>query len=155
MKKLVYLCMAICFSTIATAQKVTEKELQGTWKMTALTTQGVHLDIATKKVTIPDEMKSQLPPETVQQIQTNMQQAAEPLSKAFMYVEKNNIRQVMGPQEEKGTFTISDKDSKQYLVTTLADGRASEGEVALKDNKLHVTQTDGTQVANFIYEKQM
>lgn len=149
------MCLAVFFiSTIATAQKVTESALQGKWKMTALTTQGVSLDIEKQEVTIPEEMKAQLPPETIQQIETNMKQAAEPLSKSYMLVEKNSIKQVMGPQEENGTFTINDKESKQFLSTTLENGTATEAQIAMIDNKLHITQTDGTQVANFIYTKQ-
>mgnify|MGYP006147715529 CR=1 FL=1 len=149
------MCLAICFiSTIATAQKITESALQGKWKMTALTTQGVSLDIEKKEVTIPEEMKAQLPPETVQQIEESMKQAAEPLSESYMQVEKGNITHVMGPQQEKGTFKISDKDNKQFLTTTLEDGTSNEAEIAMVGNKLHVTQSDGVQAANFIYTKQ-
>ena len=123
--------------------------------MTALNTQGIHLDIEKKEVTIPEEIKSQLPPENIQQIETNMKQAAVSLNEAYMHIDDNNIRQVMGPQEEKGTFAVTDKDSKQFITTTFENGQSTETEVAMLDsNTLQITQTDGAQVANFMYKKQ-
>lgn len=155
MKKLVMMCLFFCsMTTISNAQKVTEQQLQGSWKMTGLTTQGVHLDIENKTVNIPQEMKSQLPPESIQQIEANMKQAATSLKDSYMRIEQDKITQVAGPQEDSGTFKLVEHDNQQFMDITLSNGQSGQTPIAMIDKKLQVTQSDGTQVVNFLYTKQ-
>lgn len=155
MKKLIYVCLAMCFfTTIASAQKLTQKDLQGTWKMTAFNAGGLNVDVITEKVTLSPEVEAQMTPETKQQMQAGMQQAMEVFKASFAYVEGNNLRQTMGGQEQKGTFTIKDQDGKQYLVLTQPEGITEDILVSMKDKKLYLSQGAGDDAAQFVYAKQ-
>lgn len=103
--------MAFCFITVtASAQKVTEKDLQGTWKLTSFNTDGIEIDITTGVVTVSEEVKSQLSPEAIDNIKAGMREVMEPLSMWYVYITGSSIRQAVGPEQEQGTFTIADKN---------------------------------------------
>lgn len=155
MKKLMYLCLACFFVTaFATAQKVTAKDLEGTWKMTAFNSSGVNLDLATKQVTIAPELESQLDAEAIAGIREGMAQAVEPLSMSSVIFKGNTFTQVLGPDSKNATYTLVDRDNQQHLDLKMEDGTADDATIAIIDKKLHLTQTDGAQQAVFIYTKQ-
>ena len=155
MKKLVYLCVAICFSTLATAQKVTQADLQGTWKMISFAGGGVNVDVLAEKFTVDPEIEKQLTAETKQQMELGMLQAMEMFKESYAVIDGANLKQSMGPQEQKGTFTMKEQDGKQFLVLTVAGAPATEDlGVSIVDKKLHITQGAPGDAATFIYVKQ-
>ena len=156
MKNLIYMCLAICmFTSIATAQKVTQKDLQGTWKMTSFIAGGLIVDVPTEKISLKPEVESQLTPEQKKQFNDEMSLAMEMFKESYAYIEGNTIKQTMGGQEQKGTFTIKDKDGKQYLVLTEnAEGPSEDMLVSIKDKKLYLTQGQESEKAEFVYIKQ-
>lgn len=155
MKKLIYACLAVLFfTTLVNAQKVAQKDLQGTWKMISFTAGGLNVDIPTEKITLSPEMEAQMTPEVKQQMQDGMKQAMEIFKSSFAYVEGNSLRQTMGGQEQKGSFTMKEQDGKQYLVLTTEGGTTEDILVTITDKKLHLSQGQGNDAAKFIYAKQ-
>ena len=154
MKKLIYLCLAFCvFTTIASAQKIKQTDLQGTWKMTSFSSEGIHVDVPTEKMTMSKELEGQLTTEMKQQIELSVLQSMDALKDSFAYFDGNNIRQTMGPQEQKGTFTMKEADGKQFLALTLPDGTTEDIAIEMKDKHLHLLQ-GGPDGAEFVYLKQ-
>lgn len=156
MKKLIIMCLAICmFTSIATAQKVTEKDLQGTWKMTSFIGGGLIVDVPLNNISLKPEVESQLTPEQKKQFNDERELAMEMFKESYAYIDGNSIRQTMGGKEQKGSFTLKEQDGKQYLVLTESEGSATENiEVSMKDKKLYLTQGAENEKAEFVYVKQ-
>jgi hypothetical protein len=154
MKKLLYLFVACCLTTVASAQKLTDKDIQGTWKLSSFDAGQLKVDIATEKITLSPEIEAQMTPESKQQMEAGMAQAMEMFKESYAYVEGKNLRQTMGPQEQKGTFEIAFKDNKNVLTLTQADGTKEDITIAMVDKKLVLTQTEGGSAAIFTYTKQ-
>lgn len=154
MKKLLYLSFAFCLlSTIAFAQKITEKDLQGKWKLASFTAQGITFDIEKGVVTISEEAKAGLPPEAMAQLKDNMDAALEPFKQAFVLFEGNKVKQTMGMDSNEGTFTVIEKDKQQYIHATYSD-ITDDAAVLIKDKRLHLTITGDGDDAQMIYTKQ-
>lgn len=156
MKKLIYMCLAVCmFTSIATAQKVTQKDLQGTWKMTNFIGGGLIVDVPLNKISLNPEIESQLTPEQKKQFNDEMSLAMEMFKESYTYIDGNNMRQTMGGKEQKGTFTIKEQGGKQYLVLSEGEGAPAEDiHVSVKDKKLYLTQGEENEKVEFVYMKQ-
>lgn len=149
MKKLFYLSFAFCLlSTLAFAQKITEKDLQGKWKLTYFTADGITFDVEKDLLTISDEAKETIPPNAIAQLKESL----EPFKEAFAIFEGNKVTQTMSTESNTGTFTIVEKDKQQYLRATY-NGVADDAGVAIKDKKLHLTITGDGDDAVMIYSK--
>ena len=154
MKKILYFCLAAClFTTMAFAQKITARELEGNWKMTGFSTQGIGFDLQTQEVIVSPEMKAQLSPEAMTGLKEGMKQAVEPMKASYVNFTGNNLKLVVGPETENGTFTLAEKNGKQVLVVKNADGTSDEVPIAYKDKKLYMTMGDEGQKADFIFMK--
>jgi hypothetical protein len=153
MKKLLYVFVACCFATMASAQTVTEKDLQGNWKMASFFTSGITLDIATSAVTISEELKSQITPDIEEQINTGMQAAAAQLKDSSLTINGKNLSQKIAGTEKKGTYVLKDLEGKQYIAITYDDGTSNEVSVTIKDKQLHITRSENGQEAEFIYTR--
>ncbi len=154
MKKVLYLFVAVCLSTVASAQKLTDKDIQGTWKLAALEASGMKIDVAGEKVVLSPEMEAQLTPEAKEQMNAGMAQAMEMFRESYAYVEGKNLRQTMGPEEQKGTFVMAQKDGKNVITLTKEDGTTEEIVATIVDKKLHLEQAGGGASAVFVYTKQ-
>jgi hypothetical protein len=154
MKKLMYLFVAFCLTTVASAQKLTDKDLQGTWKLAALEAAGMKIDVATEKVTLTPEMQAQMTPEMQQQMEAGMAEAMEMFKESYAYVEGKSLKQTMGPEERKGTFVLAQKDGKNVIDYTMEDGTKENITVSIVDKKLHLSMDDEGTTALFIYTKQ-
>ena len=73
---------------------------------------------------------------------------------ARTYIDANNIRQTMGPEEDKGTFTIATRGTDQFIVISNPEGATDELKAFFKDKQLHMIQKDEEQEVEFIYVKQ-
>jgi len=155
MKKLAYLCLALClFTTIASAQKITAKTLQGKWMLTAFESEGIFFDLAKNDVIIPDEIKSQIPPEQLEQAKTGMLASMSTLKGSYMLIADSNFTATLGQELTKGTYTLTEKDKKQFMIITMEGEGPDETEVLMKDNKLHLIQyTNGVKEGELIYTK--
>lgn len=154
MKKIIYLCLAaFLFSTIAFAQTIKAKELEGSWKMTGFSTQGIGFDLQTQEVTVSPEMKAQLSPEAMAGIKEGMKQAVEPMKSSYVNFTGNNIKLVVGPETETGSFTLAEKSGKQVITVKNADGTTEDIPLVYKDKKLYMSLGDEGQKAEFIFMK--
>ncbi len=154
MKKLTYLFVAFCLTTVASAQKLTEKDIQGTWKLVSLEAAGMKIDVPTEKVTFSPEMQAQMSPELQQQAQAEIGGAMEMFKESFAYIEGKSMRQAMGPEEAKGTFEIAQKDGKSVMTYTMDDGVVEEIAVSMVDKKLTLSMNDEGTSTVLIYTKQ-
>ena len=153
MKKLFLLLAACMLTAAATAQKITQKDLQGTWKLASFSVSGLSLDVATENITFSKEMQAKYPGEALEQIKLSMLESVEGFKTARTYVEGSTIRQVVGPDEDKGTFTITDKGTEQFIVISNPEGIAAEMQIFFKDKQLHIIQKDEEQEVDFAYIK--
>lgn len=156
MKKVFLFCMAMCLATtLAFAQKITNKDLQGNWKLAAFDASGIRLDLKTQDVTISPDLAAQLTPEAVTGIKEGMKQAVAPLSTSFVnFTGTNNVSLSIAGDTQAGTYTLAEKDGKQHLAVKKADGTTAELPVAMKDKQLYVTLSQQGQQADFIFGKQ-
>lgn len=154
MRTLFFLCAILCMATTtASAQKITQKDLQGAWKMIAFSADGIHVDVPTEKITLSPELESQLTPDMKQEIELGILEAMESLKTSFAYFEGNNVRQAMGTEEQKGTYTLKDIEGQQLLTATLADGTMQELGISIKGNTLYLMHL-APDAGEFIYVKQ-
>jgi hypothetical protein len=153
MKKLIYLFVACSLTMAASAQKVTQENLQGTWKLAAFNTSGIYLDLATGLVTISDELKSQLTPEMMTELNNSMKEGVEALRPSKVVFTGNNVDQNIAGQEKKGTFEIKDVNGEQHLISTYSDGTPSDTTIFIKDKQLHISKSEQGQSAELIFNK--
>jgi len=153
MKKLIYLFFALSVCAAASAQKITDKDLQGNWKLIGLSTNGVYLDVTTGTVTIPDDLKAQLTPDITTQINDAMTQAAAQLKNSTASFTGNALKQNMGGKEKNGTYTLKEVEGGQVMTTTWSDATTSETGISIKEKKLSVLRTGQGQTAEFIFIK--
>lgn len=153
MKKTIYLFVALCISTLATAQKITEKDLQGTWNLAAFNANGIQLDITTGTVNVSEELKSQLTPEMITELNDSVKEGIAVLKSSNVVFTGKNTKQNIAGQEKSGSFEIKDKNGEQYIITTYPDKTTSETTVTIKDKKLHLSKSDQGQTAELIFNK--
>lgn len=151
MKKLIYACLALClFTTIASAQKITQKDLQGNWTLLGFESGPIYFDLVKKDIIVPAELKGQIPPDADAQ----MRAALPMLDGSYLEVKDNNLTMTLGPDGESGTFVLGEKDGKQIMTITFEDKTSDESEIFMKDKQLHLVQyTDGVKEAEFVYAK--
>ncbi|MES2486925.1 MAG: hypothetical protein V4581_13395 [Bacteroidota bacterium] len=154
MKKHFYLVMAFCLMAAgANAQKLTEKDLQGHWNLMVFDISGIILDIKNDKVTLSDEVKGDIDEETAAAITEGMAGTLEVFKGAYIDFSGKNAT-VFLDGEEKGTFVVTQKDSKNYVIITYTeDGTEDEYEVSVKGKELHVFAEEEGKPMEFIYEK--
>lgn len=153
MKKLIYLFAACCISVSALAQKITDKDLQGNWKLTGFNQNGITLDVTSGAVSVSEEMKAQLSPEMMSQIDESVKQVLEPLRASSVAITGNNIKQNMGGQEKIGTYTLKESDGRQVMTTAWSDKTSSETTVWIKDKQLYIFKYEQGQSAEFVFNK--
>jgi hypothetical protein len=154
MKKLMFLFVAVCLSTVASAQKLTEKDLQGNWKLSALETSGMLIDVEKEKIVLPPEMEAQLTDDQKQQMNAGMAQAMEMFKEAYAKFDGKKLTQNLGPEGQEGTFVLAQKDGKNVLTLTEADGSTKDIIVSIVDKKLRLEENEGGASAVFVYAKQ-
>ncbi|MNK01422.1 hypothetical protein D3C87_192210 [compost metagenome] len=153
MKKVLYLFVACCISTVVSAQKITEKDLQGTWKLAAFNAGGIYLDMSTGLASISDELKSQLTPDEVTELNESMKQGIEPLKTSSISFTGTTVKQSIGGQIKNGTYAIKDINGEQHILSTYADGTTSDTAISIKDKKLYISKSEQGQTAELIFNK--
>lgn len=143
MKKIFYLCAAaLLFTTVGFAQKITGKDLEGNWKMTTFTTQGITFNLETEKVMLTPEMQEQIGQEGLAALQEGMKQSLEPIKTSYINFKGTAIKLSMGTETESGVYTLIEKNGTQVLSVKSPDGEITEMPVSIKDKKLNITMDD-------------
>lgn len=153
-KKIVFLLLSCGLALTASAQKLTQKDIQGTWKLAGFNVEGVYLDVVKEDVTFSKELEAKYPEIAREQIKLGMLENIEGFQSARTYIDGNNIKQTMGPEEDKGTFTIATKGADQFIIISNPEGATDELKAFFKDKQLHMIQKDEEQEVEFIYVKQ-
>lgn len=154
MRKLIYLFALFLISISATAQKkITNQDIQGNWKLAGYNQNGITLDVTTGAVTISQEMKNQVSPDMMSQIDQSVKEILEPLRASEVTFTGNNVSQNMGGQKKNGTYTIKDKDGHQVMTTAWSDTTTSETTVWIKDQQLYIFKYEQGQSAEFVFKK--
>ncbi|MCO6148279.1 hypothetical protein [Flavobacterium sp. NRK1] len=151
MKKLMLTIITCMIFMTAWAQKFTEKDLQGKWKLVTYSTVNASLDIATGKATVTETGKS-LGSAMEPRIKADIEVYAENLKIAYLEIEGNNFMQVLFDIVKAGPFTIKDKDNYQVLDAKFDDGTKGLIAFTIKDEKLYLTYMGNGKT--YIYERQ-
>ncbi|MDV6168790.1 hypothetical protein R1T16_10160 [Flavobacterium sp. DG1-102-2] len=153
MKKLIYLFVALCAFTAASAQKISDKDLQGNWKLTSVNMSGITIDLVTGAVVIPEEQKAQLTPDVAAQLDAGMKQAAEQLKNSSASFTGNTVKQNMAGKEKTGTYTLKEEGTNQIMSATWSDASTSDTTVWIKEKKLHISKSGQGQTLELVFVK--
>ncbi|WP_294822902.1 hypothetical protein [uncultured Flavobacterium sp.] len=154
MKKILYLFLAVCLSASAYAQKLTDKDIQGNWKLASLEASGMTIDVANEKIVLPPEAQASLTEEQKTEMDAGMAQAMEMFRESYAKIEGKNLTQNLGPEGQSGTFVLSHKDGKNILTLTKDDGTTKNITVSIVDKKLRLQEDQEGVSAVFVYTKQ-
>lgn len=146
-----YACLALClFTTIASAQKITQKDLQGNWTLLGFESGPIYFDLVKKDLVIPAELKGQIPPDA----DAELRAAIPMLEGSYLEIKDDNLTMTLGREAENGTFVLAEKENKQIITITFKDGTSDDSEIFMKDKQLHLVQyTDGEKESEFVYAK--
>lgn len=153
MKKLLILFSALFLFTTVSAQKLTNTDLQGEWKLSALDNNGAHVDIKSGEITISTELKTQLTTDMIEQLSEGLKQSISKLRVSDVVFTGNNVKQNMAGKEKKGTFALKEQEGKQYAAFNWDNNTASESFIWIKNKQLHIQKSEQGQVFEFIYSK--
>lgn len=153
MKKIIFLFSALCMVATVSAQKITNTDLQGEWKLSALDNNGAHVDILSGEISISPEIKNQLTPDMISQISDGLKQSITKLKVSDVVFAGNSVKQNMAGKQKKGTFTLKELEGKQYASFNWDNNTATESFIWIKNKQLHIQKTEQGQVFEFIYNK--
>lgn len=141
------------FTTSVSAQKVTEKELQGNWKLSTYVAYGASLNVETGEVTVPKEIEKSTNPGILKQIKDNMSQLKEQLKTSYIYITGNNFRQIIADEVKDGPFTLKEGKGSYVIAANFDDGTSSNIPVSINDKgQLHIKNNINKQ--EFIYTRE-
>lgn len=152
MKKIIFAFAACLLTLLASAQKITEQDLQGDWKLTTLNTSGITLDVASGKIYSSKETEITTPPDAFATIKESIKQYGGSLQNSYIYITGNTIKQIMGDITKTGSFTLKDYRKIQLITSEYNDGTTSEVPIKIVNEKLYITNTKNKQ--ELIYSKE-
>ena len=136
MKKSLFL-FCILFSSITLwAQKVTEKDLQGNWKLVTYEVNGAILDVESGKVTLTQN-DSPLMASMGNKLKSDMESYAQGLRMSILEITGNNFYQVIIDNARNGEFSISEKNDVQVINVKFDNGKSDEIPFKITDGKLY------------------
>ena len=129
-KSLFIICTLLCFAA-SWAQKVTEKELQGKWKLISYTVTNATLDVETGKVTVVN------PNDTSASLKKDLEGFADDLKTAYIEIQGNNFYQIITDAVKNGPFTLDEKNGIQSINAAFDDGTNEQLPFIMKEGNLH------------------
>jgi hypothetical protein len=142
MKKL-FLFMTFSVVLAAQAQEVTEKSLEGNWKICAFDVNGIYWDFKTDAVRLPAEYAN-LGESQKEALIADIKTGLTDHKNGTFIIKGNYLEQNMAGQEASGSYTIEKKDGKDYLRIVNDDAAKTTDivQVTLKDGKMQITVAD-------------
>lgn len=134
MKVLTVLVLLVAFQM--SAQSLTEKDLLGKWQVSAMEVSGILIDYDKKDITLPEEMKSVMSGEDVENMKKEA--FAEMEGKGFYGLEftAGNVAFVDGENRKESAYTLSEVDGKQFMdggpIPATAEIRIVDGKLQLQ-----------------------
>lgn len=153
MKRIFIVLITCLLTTAASAQEITERDLQGDWKLAAFSTEGMYLDMISGAVILSDELKSELTPNLLKQLNDNMKQGIEVLKSSSMIFRDNSVKQNKLENEKNGTFIIKEINTKQHVLITFNDGSTYTPEIVIKNQQLYLTEIEQGEMVHYVFGK--
>jgi len=150
MKKIFFTLSMFIFVTSAWAQKLTEKDLQGNWKLIKYEVGGISLDIPTGKATM-EKTSDPLAAAMGMQMIGEMEGYTESLSMATLEIKGNNFSQLISSHMRNGPFTIIEKDGQQFISATFDNGSSDQIPFSIIDGNLYLLHS--TKPKKYIYAR--
>ena len=142
-KSFLIICTLFCFAA-SWAQKVTQKDLQGKWKLISYSIPNATLNVETGEVTLT------VVNDATASLKTDMEGFAEDLKATYIEIEGNNFYQIVIDSVKNGPFTLGEKDGMQSINAVFDDGTQEQLPFELKDGKLHF-KNYGSKI--YVYKK--
>lgn len=142
-KSFLIICALFCFAA-SWAQKVTQKDLQGKWKLISYSIPNATLNVETGEVTLA------VVNDATVSLKTDMEGFAEDLKATYIEIEGNNFYQIVLDSVKNGPFTLGEKDGMQSINAIFDDGTQEQLPFELKDGKLHF-KNYGSKI--YVYKK--
>jgi hypothetical protein len=152
--KYLLLCLLMTLTSMAVAQKIDSKALQGNWKLTSFNASGINLDVTTGDVTLTKDFGAPATPELLSQIKESMSESLAQFRSAYLKIAGNNFSQTFGPETSEGTYSIIEKNGNQYLALAFIDGLTDEAAITLVNKQLHVLINDQGETSELVYAKE-
>lgn len=153
MKNLLLAFVMCCIQVAVVAQSKIEKELQGTWKMTAMNVGGVYANAVTKEITLSKELESQLTPEKRAVFNNNKQAVLDNISASRVVFTGNTISYTITGSDNKGAYTVKPQTDGYILEITDGNGGKDSLAIAIKEGKLWILKIDDVNQAELIFTK--
>lgn len=150
MKKILYTLFLSFFITLTWAQKATQQDLQGKWKLVTYAVSGAILDIETGKATVA-ETDNALQAAMGVKLKADMESYAEGLRMSELEISGNNFYQVIADFARNGPFTITEKDGQQYISASFDNGTTDSIPFKIIEGKLVLQNTQGNK--QYVYSK--
>jgi hypothetical protein len=133
------------------AQKLTEKDLQGNWKLITYAVSGASLDVETGKVTLSEADGSPLMAAMGIKLKTDMEAYAEGLRVSSLEIIGNTFNQVIVDIARNGSFTITEKGDQQFIAAKFDDGSSDNIPFKIIDGKLYLLSSQSPK--QYVYSK--
>ncbi len=135
------------------AQKVTEGDLLGTWKLVSYKDEQVTIDAIKGTYVLDAEYKENLTPAELKEEEHNYAIMTKQYKGASITFEGGNTaKQVIGEETYSGTYRLETENKVTEIVVTSEEGEEEEPAViSIKDNKLYITVEDEIEL---IYKRQ-
>jgi len=153
MKKALTLLAFLVAAVTVQAQKVTEGDLLGTWKLVSYKDQQVTIDAIKGTYVLNAEFIENLTPAELKEEEHDYAIMARQYKVATMAFEGGNkVRQLIGEETYSGTYTLETNNKVTEIFVVTEDGEEEEpAAIFIKDNKLYVTVEDEIEL---IYKRQ-
>lgn len=150
MKNLLLIVFTFFLSITLWAQKATEKDLQGNWKLITYEVNGASLDVDSGKVTLTQN-DNPLMAAMSNKLIADMEGYAEGLRMSSLEITGNTFNQVIIDNVRNGEFTISEKDGAQVINAKFDNGKKDEIPFKIIEGKLYLFNFQSPK--KYIYKK--
>ena len=150
MKNLFFIVCTLFLPISLWAQKATEKDLQGNWKLITYEVNGASLDVESGKVTLT-QTDNALMAAMSNKLTSDMERYAEGLKTSTLEITGNTFYQVVIDNVRNGEFTLSEKNGTQVMNAKFDNGKNDEIPFKIIDGKLYLFNFQNPK--KYIYKK--
>jgi hypothetical protein len=119
------------------AQKYTQAEIQGKWKLVTYITSEATLDLTTGKATVDDIVAAKYGPEYTAELIKKTEALTEKLRLSYLEIDGAKFALLVNDVVRSGTYKIKkDKKNKQIIQATFLDTSQSTVPFIMKDGNI-------------------
>ncbi|MCW4468285.1 hypothetical protein OGH69_04840 [Flavobacterium sp. MFBS3-15] len=152
MRKAIYLVVLLIFTASAFAQKITEKDLLGTWDLNTFETDGVTIDYKNSEILLSKKMKEKYgdKAESFRKMMSDELKKDKPKPQEFFFENESKVVfRKEGDEPLIWHYSLFEKDGAQYIKMNGGDFKMT---IAGKVITLSGTQNNGEEIT-MTYEK--